>query len=86
MIIIKNEEVYEEAKTFNIYDRLFVPFDVDIFYVSTEINLIKMFQLLVNILDPDFIAAYDLEAKSLYYLASRADFYDYDLLQFLGRG
>ena len=43
MIIIKNEEAYEEAKNFNVYDRMFVPFDVEIFYVGSEINLIKMF-------------------------------------------
>jgi hypothetical protein len=58
----------------------------DLFIVSDEIELFELFSLIVLLLDPDFLGAWDIEQRSLHYLVSRGKVFDLDVLAVLGRG
>lgn len=62
------------------------PAEHTIVLVQNEINLLKAFSIIIHLIDADFISGYDLESRSLYYLANRAEYLGYDLLTELSRG
>jgi len=57
----------------------------DIIIVKNEKNLIKTVILMIFKLDPDILAGFDMEKKSLYYLAKRAWDNDIDFLSYISR-
>ncbi|CAD8100996.1 unnamed protein product [Paramecium primaurelia] len=85
MLIIQNEEKYLKAINGN-FERMNAPVEYTIVLTQNEINLMKAFTLIIHLIDPDFISGYDLETRSLYYVANRAEFIGYDFLTEISRG
>lgn len=57
----------------------------DIIVVKDELSLIYTYILMIFKIDPDIIGGYDMEQRSLYYLARRAWVYEIDILGNIGR-
>lgn len=85
IIIIKDEPCYIEQIEKETNKRKYINPLCDIILVQTEYHLLKTFALITTLLDTDFIAGYELESKSLYYIVNRAEQHCFDLLVAMSR-